>query len=87
MLPYDEWPITSQTPTTPHLAHLIRIGEHVIAGASELTTMFSDEALLAEVTDEEFTALRHAASAARTAGSDTLLIAASMHSRYDTVDA
>ncbi len=43
--------------------------------------MFRDDELLRTFTGAEFDALRHAASAARTAGGDVLLVATAVHHR------
>ncbi len=74
-------PITSQTPTSPHLSRLAWLGEQLTETAEQLAELFGHDAILADLTDVEFTALRAAAAAARTAGGDVVLIASAAHHR------
>lgn len=77
-------PITSQTTTTPHLSRLVWLGEQLVASAEQLAELFRHDGLLADLTDTEFTALRNATAAARTAGGDLVLIASAAHHRAAT---
>lgn len=74
-------PITSQVPTSPHLSQLVWLGEQLTQAAEQLADLFRHERILAELTEPEFTALRTAAQAARTAGGDVVLIASAAHHR------
>lgn len=63
--------LTSQTPTSPHLARLVWLGEQLV----------HDDGVVADLTGEEFAAMRAAAATARTAGGDLVLIATAAHHR------
>jgi hypothetical protein len=74
-------PITSQTPTSPHLSRLVWLAEQLTEAADQLAGLFHHERILADLTEPEFTALRAATAAARTAGGDVVLIASAAHHR------
>jgi hypothetical protein len=74
-------PITSQTPTSPHLSRLVWLGEQLTETADLLAELFHHEQILADLSGPEFTALRAATAAARTAGGDVVLIASAAHQR------
>lgn len=73
--------INSETPTTPHLSRLVWLGEQLTVAADELADLFQHERILADLNEQEFTELRRATAAARTAGGDVLLIASAAHHR------
>jgi hypothetical protein len=74
-------PITSETPTSPHLSRLVWLGEQLTQLADELAEMFRHEAVIADLTGPEHAGLRDAAAAARTAGGDVVLVASAAHHR------
>jgi hypothetical protein len=73
--------LTSQEPTSPHLSRLVWLGEQLQERADELAELFRHERILADLKADEFTALRAAAAAVRTAGGDVQLIATAAHRR------
>ncbi len=73
--------ISSQTPTSPWLSRLAWLAEQLQQSSEQIAVMFRDDELLRTFTGAEFDALRHAASAARTAGADVLLVATAVHHR------
>jgi hypothetical protein len=74
-------PITSETPTSPHLSRLVWLGEQIIQAAEELAEMLPHDGIAADLNEAETTALRAAMAAARTAGGDLVLLASSAHDR------
>ncbi len=73
--------LNSQDPTSPHLSRLAWLGEQLQQHADELAELFRHERIQADLNNEEFTALRAATAAARTAGGDVLLLATAAHHR------
>ena len=74
--------LTSHDPTSAHLSQLVWLGEQLQSNAAQLTELFRiNEGIQSDLTGAEFDALRAAASAARTAGGDLVLIATAAHHR------
>ena len=57
------------------------LAEQLVQAAEEMAYLFRDDAVQRDLTGAEFDAFRQAASAARTAGGDVLLIASAAHHR------
>ncbi len=74
--------LNSQVSTLPHLSRLVWLGEQLLSNAAELTELFrGSEDVQSDLNGAEFDALRAAASAARAAGGDVVLIATAAHQR------
>jgi hypothetical protein len=61
-------PITSQTPTSPHLSRPVWRGEQLTEAAEQLAELFRDERVLADLTAEEFAAARTCSEVTFTSG-------------------
>jgi sulfur relay (sulfurtransferase) complex TusBCD TusD component (DsrE family) len=77
----DQYLITSETPTSPHLSRMAWLAEQLIQTAGEMAYLFHDDAVTRDLTGAEFDAFRQAAAAARTAGGDVLLVVSAAHQR------
>jgi hypothetical protein len=72
-------PIDSQTPTSPHLSRLVWLAEQITTAADELAGLFTHDAVMNDLTEQEHALLRQAVAAARTAGGDVVIASAAHH--------